>query len=626
MRRKINILSEDTIIKIAAGEIIENPASIIKELVENSIDAGSNKINIEIKNNGQDLIKVTDNGEGFNRDELKIAFKRHTTSKIKTIEDLDNALSLGFRGEALSSICNVSKVTVITKSKDDSIGTIAKIDYLGNIASMDDIVTNNGTTIICEDLFSNIPVRRIYLENKKFELNKTNEILNKLALSNLDVSIGYVKDEKLIFLTDYKNRKINNIYSVLGKNVSENLREIHYKDDTFEIKGFISNNQLYKSNRSYQYIFVNNRSITDLSIAKIIEKEYQSTIPINRFPVFLLYINTSSKQLDVNIHPKKDIVKFLEFEKLESILSTLINRELNNSFKIREIGEEKKETNNIFDSFKIETKTDDSNIEDNSIIFKDFSDDIKDENNDYIKDNVNKYKTYSESSRKLSVNNYIKNENKIVEDNTFFDDEKINIKIFKNGYRFIGNFLNQYLLLEDSKDLALYFLDQHAAHERINYERLLQDYENSDIPTQTLLNGFIVELNHQQFEKIIIMKDVLSNIGIIYEDFGDNSIIIREVPANLNIINPEKLIIDILDDEEIIKSNIFDINPNILMKKACSASIKSGERLSSIDVSRLINELNSCDMPFTCPHGRPTIVKISKNELDKKFFRIQNEK
>lgn len=331
---KIKLLSEDTITKIAAGEIIENPASIIKELVENSIDANSKKIIIEIKNNGKDLIKVTDDGDGFERSDLSIAFKRHTTSKISSIEELDTALSLGFRGEALSSIASVSDVKIITKTKDDLIGTYAEVDNNGNIINREEIVTNKGTTIFSENLFRDIPVREKYLDGKNYEIQKTNDIINRLALSHLDISMEYIKDGRTQLKTDRDNSLINNIYAVLGRDVSENLIFIEKEFSEFKIKGFISNNLLYRSNRNSQYIFVNNRSISDKEISKAVEKEYYSVIPLNRYPVFLLYIEIDGKYLDINIHPKKDIIKFTNIDEIKTSISELIKEELSGKYKI----------------------------------------------------------------------------------------------------------------------------------------------------------------------------------------------------------------------------------------------------------------------------------------------------
>lgn len=621
MIKRINLLSEETIIKIAAGEIIENPSSIIKELVENSIDANSETINIEIGNNGKDYIKVRDDGIGFKREDLKLAFKRHTTSKISNIKDLDEALTLGFRGEALSSIANVSNVVVITKTKEDSVGTLVKINHNGDIISMEDIVTNNGTTIICKDLFDNIPVRKKYLESKNYEVNKTNDIITRLSLSHTDISFEYIKDDKLVLKTNRNAEQINNIYSVLGKNVAENLLEFSCNEESFSVKGFISNNNLYKSNRNNQFIFVNNRSITDNGISRGIEKQYNSIIPLNRYPVFLLYINIDSELIDVNIHPKKDVIKFLNIEEIINTLSREVHNKLFKNLKIFEVQTKNKDSKNIFNKYYTNDSDNFISNSDNIIKFKDLS-----YENNFVNDEVNEI--YTDDKREDNSQVVTPSENVLVEndfEDIFFEKEKSERKILVNGYRHIGNLFLQYILLEDNVEKSLYILDHHAAHERINYEKLIKDYEKNNIPTQNLISGFLVELTNNEFDLVISIKDKLNSVGIEIEEFGDNSIIIRSIPAYIENIDPERLIRDIIDSSNKLEHSIYDIDPYTIMKKACSASIKTGDNVSKLDVVKLIEMLDKCNMPFTCPHGRPTLVKITKNQLDKEFFRIQNE-
>lgn len=629
---KIKLLSEDTITKIAAGEIIENPASIIKELVENSIDANATSITIEIKNNGKDLIKVTDNGDGFDKRDLSLAFKRHTTSKISSIEELDEALSLGFRGEALSSISSVSDVKIITKNEDDLIGIISDVDKSGNLLNKDEIVTNRGTTIFAKNLFKEIPVREKYLDSKNYEISKTIDIINRLALSHLDISMEFIKDGKTYLKTDNKNSLLNNIYSVLGKDVSENLIPIEGKYNTFNIKGFISNNLLYRSNRNSQYLFVNNRSIIDRDISKAIEKSYYSVIPLNRYPVFILYLEIDGKYLDINIHPKKDIIKFTNIDEIKSQLRNLVDIELKKNLNIFSVKSNKKQNNEntIFDIKEDSNKENidfhnlsDENFEKSENIYRDKKRQLinfHDLTNDYVSFNED-IENYSDIEEK-EINESLDSEKLDNVDTESFLDEEKDYKILKNGYRYIGNLFLQYLLLEDNVDKALFIIDQHAAHERINYEKLVYDYNNSKIPTQNLLQGYIFELTTAEFDELMMIQENLKDIGIEVEEFGDSSIIIRTIPAYFTDINPERLIREILESED-IKTSIGDIDPYKLMQKACKSSVKSGDYINHNEVHNLINQLRECDMPYTCPHGRPTIIKITKNELDKEFFRIQ---
>lgn len=618
----IKTLSDETIIKIAAGEVIENPASVVKELVENSIDANAKNINIEIKNNGASLIKVSDDGDGFNKEDLKLAFKRHTTSKINNINQLYKALTLGFRGEALSSISSASDVTIITKQIDDEIGSISYVDNNGNIISSEEIVTNLGTTIICRDLFKNIPVRKEYLSTKNFEINKTNDLITKLSLSHNDISFSYIKDDKLILKTNSNSSVLNNIYSVLGEDISKNLISINYEDSDFKISGYISNNHLFRSNRNYQYLFVNNRIVNSSLISNEVEKAYGSIIPINRFPVFILYIDINPELIDVNIHPKKDIIKILNIDEINIIIRELINDALFSNLKITEFNKatENKSSNNIFD---LQSKK--NILYNKSITTSEFL------NKESDSENLNIFNDYIEVQNDEILNNYYEPSNSIVSEkveeynNKPDVSNKEEITIFKNGYRYIGSLFKQYLLLEDNIDKILYLVDQHGAHERINYEKLVHDYKTNNIPRQQLISGYVVNLNTDSYDKILSINDKLEKIGILVEDFGNNSVIIRELPIYIGDINPEKLINDISDNIDKINTNIFDIDPYKVMKQACSASVKTGEIISNIEANKLIERLLECEMPLTCPHGRPTIIRITKNELDKEFFRIQGE-
>ena len=614
---RINVLSDETIIKIAAGEVIENPASIVKELVENSVDAGSDKIIIEIENNGSSLIKISDNGMGMSKEDLKIAFKRHTTSKILKIDDLERTYTLGFRGEALSSVAAVSKVEVITKVVGELAGIHAIIDDSGNIVSQNEIVSNEGTTISCRDLFHSMPVRKNYLENKNFEISKTNDIINRLALSNPDVSMDYIKDSQLIIKTNKNRDLLSNIYSVLGNNIGNNLLEVTYSDEYISIHGYVSNNLLFKGNRNSQYLFINNRAVFDVNIGKSIEKAYSSVIPINRFPVFILYIDIDPKYLDINIHPKKSLIKVLDFIALESKIEKLVKESLSKHLKIPNLMDRQPvEKSNIFSENAME------NLLNDRFISSTTANDI-----DIFPKEDNKNEQKSEvlvELRDYSSDYHVQTE-KINESS--LDVERSEEKpsenmLFPNGYRYIGNLFLQYLLIEDNIDKTLYVLDQHAIHERINYEKLVESYKKGNIATQNLISGYIVELTKNEFDSIIAIKEQLLSLGIEVEDFGDNSVIIRSIPIYLDSTSPESILLNILESDVKI-DNLHDFDPYKVMRIACRSSVKSGKHLSSLEVQRLIEELQNCDMPLSCPHGRPTMIKITNNWLEKEFFRVQ---
>lgn len=325
---KIKILDESTIQKIAAGEIIERPASIVKELIENSIDANSSSITVEITNGGKNYIRVTDNGDGFTEDDLKIAFKRHSTSKLNSIEDLYKIFSFGFRGEALASISAVSKVEVLTKTENNLSGLQAFVED-GKVVKLRPVGCPKGTTMIVKNLFYNFPVRESFLKSDTIEANQINDIIYKLALGNSGVSFKFIKDNRVIFNTSANNDLKSNIYALLGKDFLQNLVKTNYESSDFNIYGYISNNTFYRGNRSHQYLFVNNRYIKNEFISNLIEHKYKSIIPVNRFPVFVLFIDIDPLLIDVNIHPTKQEIKFINQEEISDALDNTIDSILN---------------------------------------------------------------------------------------------------------------------------------------------------------------------------------------------------------------------------------------------------------------------------------------------------------
>lgn len=622
MPKKINLLTADTIVKIAAGEIIENPASIIKELVENSIDAGANKIVIKIEKNGKDLIQITDNGHGFDSKDLDIAFKRHSTSKIESIDDLDMSDTLGFRGEALSSIAYVSDLSVVTKSTTAEIGHMVKVNHSGEVTSKEEAVVSNGSTVIAKNLFGNIPVRDQFLKSKNYQISETNNIVTKLALSRLDLSFEYYRDDRLILRTDPKLGEYNNIYSILGGDIANGFHYIEWIENDYKIYGYISDNKLYRSNRSNQFLFVNGRSVKDNEITSSIESTYKSIIPLNRFPIFILFIEIKNQYLDINIHPKKDVVRLSNIDEIKLFIKENLEIDLKNIISTPSIVKTEKKKETIFIKNRIhedsnDNITNDSNLYHNKektlVDIIDLADNLAEENIDVY----NKTFTRNDISCKYDQKSFINKKDNVEE----IDDHKSE-SLFKNGYRFIGQFMEKYVLLEDRVEEVIYFLDQHAAHERINYEKLKDDYEKSEVKSQLLLEGYIVELGVSDFDNIISKKEELKDIGITIDEFGYNSIILRSLPIGINIPDIDEFIKSIINISR-NKKNIYEINPYEIMKIACSMSIKSGQVLNFREVDKLIEKLKEADFPLSCPHGRPTIIKITNKELDKEFNRIQ---
>lgn len=599
---KIKLLDESTIQKIAAGEIIERPASVIKELIENSLDANASSIIVEIANGGKDYIRVTDDGDGILDIDLDLAFKRHSTSKIQTVDDLFKIVSFGFRGEALASIASIAKVEVLTKANDNLTGIQTFVEN-GEIINKKPVGCPKGTTMIVRDLFYNIPVRRGFLKSESNESAYIDDTLYRFALGNSDVSFKYIKDNKVIFNTSKNNNLISNIYSLLGKDFSNNLIKVDYKSKNAHIYGYISNNTLYRGNRKHQYLYVNKRHVRNKFIANLIENKYKSLIPINRFPIFILFIDIDPSFVDVNIHPTKQEVKFLNQEEINDSIENMILNALNNNIYIQKLTFEKEKN--------------EAQHEELPLLFERNLDDINDENYSYVK--INSPKNVEEFEDVLiepAKEEYI---------NTVYDFASMDIKKtrdFLNNYRIIGVIFATYILLEDIENEKLLIIDQHAAHERIMYERYKKEFESEKIAIQTLITPEVLELSTWEIEFINKNLNLLKDLGFIVEEFGQNSIILRGVPLLFGVPQAKNFFIEILDGLTTDLKSSYDIKLDKIMKIACTKAIKSGDRISNIEIKELIEQLKKADNPYTCPHGRPTIMEITKKDIEKDFKRI----
>lgn len=599
---KIKLLDELTIQKIAAGEIIERPSSIIKELVENSLDAGSSSITIEVMNGGKTHIRVTDDGHGMVEEDLDIAFKRHSTSKLSNVDDLHSILSLGFRGEALASISTVSQIEVLTKVSEGSSGIQIHVEE-GEILKKQPIGCPKGTTMIIKDIFYNTPARENFLKSDLVESNHINNIVYKLALGNPGISFKYIKDNKVVFKTSKNNNLLSNIYSLLGKEFSENLIPIKYKDSDFEIDGYISKNTFYRGNRSHQYLYVNNRYINSAVISELIEKQYKSIIPINRFPVFILFINIDPSLIDVNIHPTKQQIKFINQKDINIGIENTVNNELEKILSIPKArsnkvdkGTNKKDLPLLFDQDFIEKNNKlHSNIENSSNIYKD------------------------------KVNMIQREEEHIIEDKVEYVEDEINkdsIDDILKRVRIIGILFSTYILVEDPILQNLHVIDQHAAHERVMYERFKKEYENEKIVVQNLLAPEVIDLTNTEASLVVDNIEFLEGLGFIVEEFGTNSVILRGVPilfGNPNITGLFLELVDILKTD--IKSS-YETRLDKIIKISCTRAIKSGDKMEKIEIKSLFDQLGETKNPYTCPHGRPTIIEVSKRYIEKEFKRI----
>lgn len=621
----IKLLDEQTISKIAAGEIIENSASIVKELVENSIDAGADDILVELRGESTNYIKVSDNGSGFSEDDLELAFLRHSTSKLQVIEDLEKIRTLGFRGEALASISNISKIKLMTKREEDLAGNSLIIEN-GKIIKKNKVGMPKGTTFIINDVFYNTPVRKKFLRKDSTEISNIIDIVQKIALSNNNIKFTLIRDGKTILNTGSDKDPINRIFSILGSEIASSLNEGKFESENYKIRGFFSNNKLFRSNRDSQYIFVNGRFIRDINISRAIEKNYNSLIPLNRYPVFVLYIDIDPKLIDVNIHPKKNEIKISNENILTALLSEVVEEVIYPNRSIREIElENKKENVNVFDIFDDEDDTegtsdliekeDSRNNHLKSLWEIEKDEDIKSQDNNSFNEEALLYR--EDVTKDNASDSKIEGEEK----NFLFDDGASRIDEDLLNTKISGVLFKTYILLENQRDGKVFVVDQHAAHERVNYEKFLKMYLNSEISSQILIKPEIIELNQIEYDKILTYFDLFNELGFKIEDFGDRSIVLREVPMIFGLPTYVDFIRDIIDSLDKDISSNYEADMYKIMRKACKASVKAGDDLSDIEIEALIRDLKNCENPYTCPHGRPTIVEVSKHTISKLFLR-----
>lgn len=626
----IVLLDDNTISKISAGEIIENPASVVKELLENSIDAGAKNITVEVKNSPTDFIRITDDGCGFKADEIELAFMRHSTSKLSKIEDLEELTTLGFRGEALASISSIAKIRLLTKNSEDLAGTSSKIEN-GKIIEQSNVGMPHGSTFYVEDIFYNTPVRKIFLRADNVEFNLIFDVIQKIALGNPQVSISYIRDGKTL-LNSYKNSNYkNHILNVLGREIATNLIENSFSSENYKIRAYFSNNKLFRSSRNHQYIYINGRYVTNREISREIEKVYKSLIPLNRFPVFILFIDINSSLIDVNIHPKKHEVKLSNENNLIAILCEMVEEVLYPNRSIREIEDEPKVNLNVFDIY--EDKSNDNLINFKEPAYEPSDNYIKefDIDNQSFHENYQPFDVYEENAdnnndidnieeNTKDFNNYnIPSLEQYQEDSFLNDKEVIDSNLINT--RIVGILFDTFIILENKNKDLIYLVDQHAAHERVMYEKYKKQYLNSNINSQVLLKPEIIELNASEYMKIEKNFHLFKDLGFSIDSFGENSIILREVPMIFGFPTYVSFIRDIIDSlDDKIYSN-YQADMWKVMKKACLKAVKAGDTLSNMEVKELINSLIHCENPYTCPHGRPTIIDIKKTTIAKLFLR-----
>lgn len=638
----IHLLDNETINKIAAGEVIESPKSIVKELVENSIDADADEITVEIRNGGKSLIRITDNGKGIEKDQVESAFQRHCTSKITSSDDLSSLFTLGFRGEALASIAAVSKVEVITRTHDDTYGIKMVIEG-GIVISKEDVGCPVGTTITVTDLFYNVPARKKFLKSDISESGNINEIVVSLALSKENISFKYINNNTVAFRTPKTNNFINTISSLYEKDLYNSLRKVDYVSSIVNITGYTTDLNYYRGNRKQQIIFVNGRVIKHKRMNYYIEAAYNTLLPKNKYPACFLKIEIAPALVDVNVHPAKTEVRFQNEEVVLNEVKKAIYSALHSANIMKEV---KKETilrepskntvnSNIFESsFSEDKRSEAKNSGNSENLYKpDKMYDIREEvienikfteidfsEKNSIEDNI--FEEAIEKEKALPIKeSYMAYEKTEFEQETFIEAENDENKLPELSV--IGILMDTYIICENLQKDKMFMIDQHAAHERINYEKFLKQYNSMEILIQEIIPE-VINLSYDDYQTTVSNAEIFERLGISIENFGNNAILINNIPTIFKDSNLKDVFYSILDSlKEITKSNLDFVLEKII-KNACVKSVKSGDKLHISEVIALLNDLRMTENPYTCPHGRPVIIQMTKYEIEKMFERIQS--
>lgn len=571
----IVLLDDLTINKIAAGEVIERPANVVKELVENSIDAGANKIVIEVKNGGKTFIKITDNGKGISQEDMPISLERHATSKIRKIEDLEKTYTMGFRGEALASISAISTLTMQSKTKEEFTGTkiVAKA---GNIIEAEECGMQVGTTILVENLFFNTPVRYKFLKQDATEFRYIKDWVQKVALANPNISFRLLNDGKSAFFTNGNGNILDIIYLMYGKEIKENLLEVNYESDNIKVTGVIGNTMISRDNRKEQILFLNKRNIKNNVLINSVDQAFKGGVGIGKYGFYILNLDMSADFYDVNVHPTKMEVRFKDEDKIYKVLYHAIKSTM---LKFEFLGNNENEEHN----------------------------------EEYIQNELdfltNEYENRAQNEIGYNINNIETDKNQ-----RFELRKREESRIIK--YKYLGILFRTFIIIEVENELFL--IDQHAAHERVLYEKIKENYKQKiSQNSQMMLIPEVINLTHREMDFVKNNMELFINTGFDIELFGENSIKINGIPDLEYKAKTQNIFMDILDEmltNE--RTSIKDVEERFIATVACKAAVKANMDLSKPEVENLIQSLLSLNNPYTCPHGRPTTIKISKEYLE----------
>lgn len=658
----IQVLDQDTINQIAAGEVVERPASVVKELVENAIDANSTAVTVEIKGGGLDFIRITDNGQGIDKEQIRTAFLRHATSKIQCADDLITVESLGFRGEALSSIAAVAKVELITKT-DLGISGVRYVIEGGTEMAFEEIGCPEGTTFVVRNLFYNTPARRKFMKSSMTEAGYVESFMQRLALSHPNISFKFISDNKNKISTSGNGRLKDVIYQIFGRDIAGNLLEIDTETDGIAIAGYIGKPAISRGNRNYENYFVNGRYLKNNIIARAIEEGYKGHAMVHKFPFTVLMIQMNPESFDANVHPAKMEMRFHNGELLYTTLQKAVSGAfikkdivpkvtvgsqpaparpvLPEARKIPEPFEKKrKEIEERFanltpaakqkiEARKQQDKTEESVSSSTNIAEKlarlnlSETKSMKEEMKQVILPKKEEERpAISRSVREEAVPGMVKESSSYDGKQMSFADDPLLAKAAKAKHKIIGQVFKTYWMIEYEE--KLFFVDQHAAHEKVMYETFLNKIKSHSVDAQMVAPPIILNLSMKEQERYLKFQDQFAKIGYQIEPFGEDAYCIRAVPSNLTGVNQQDLFVEILDQIDDTSSRLnLDTVTDRIATMACKAAVKGNQSMTYAEMDALMDQLMELEHPYQCPHGRPTMISMTKYELDKKFKRIQ---
>ncbi len=654
---QIALLSQETIDKIAAGEVIERPSSVVKELVENAIDAGSSAVTVEIKEGGLSFIRISDNGCGIDREQIPLAFLRHSTSKIKSVEDLFTVTSLGFRGEALSSIAAVSQVELITKTNGDFTGSRYLIEGSKEV-SLEEIGAPDGTTFIIRNLFYNTPARKKFLKSAQTEGTYIHELMQRMILSHPDVAFKFIMNNQVKLQSSGNGNIKDIIYHLYGRDITKALLTIAHESELFKVSGFIGKPMISRGNRGYELYFVNGRFIRSQILSKAIEDAFKPFLMQHQYPFTVLYFEIDSSLLDVNVHPTKMELRFSNqhelYREVQSILSAaLVHRDIipevpvdtpkKNEMevpKIEKVMPEPFEQKRLEEIRKAVRKDSPYEIKYpvsrpmgtgsvSSAAQEKLLDTIKSmPPEDMMEERIQKEplpeQSKKETEKELAKEAYVLREEETYgakpegsyEQGSFLKEEEM------AKQKIIGQLFDTYWLVEYND--RLFIVDQHAAHEKVMYEKLKKQFEKKEFTSQAISPPIVITLSMREAEVLERFKEQFTKLGFEIEHFGGAEYSICGVPGNLYRLNTRDVLIEMLDEltDGISERATTDVILDKIASMSCKAAVKGSQRLSLPEMEQLMKDLMKLDNPYNCPHGRPTIIAMSKYEIEKKFKRI----